>query len=119
MKKICAAGLLTGVLLLNSVGGVFADARVNNLSKDVTTNVKMVKISDLSKKDSLKLKNNIAKDDVLVVSLDAIDSTKTIASPLTKEEKAQFEKDVKDGKITIKTAKDNKGIIQSVEISKK
>lgn len=50
MKKICAAGLLTGVLLLNSVGGVFADARVNNLSKDVTTNVKMVKISDLSKK---------------------------------------------------------------------
>lgn len=119
MKKICAAGLLTGVLLLNSVGGVFADARVNNLSKDVTTNVKMVKISDLSKKDALKLKNNIAKDDVLVVSLDAIDSTKTIASLLTKEEKAQFEKDVKDGKITIKTAKDNKGIIQSVEISKK
>lgn len=119
MKKICVAGLLTGVLLLNSVGGVFADARVNNLSKDVTTNVKMVKISDLSKKDALKLKNNVAKDDVIVVSLDDIDSTKTIASPLTKEEKAQFEKDVKDGKITIKTAKDNKGIIQSVEISKK
>lgn len=119
MKKICAAGLLTGVLLLNSVGGVFADARVNNLSKDVTTNLKMVKISDLTKKEALEIKNNLSKNDVIVVSLDAIDSTKTIPATLTKEEKAQFEKDVKDGKITIKKVKDNKGIINSVEINKK
>ena len=42
MKKLCTAGLLTGVLLLGSVGGAFADSRVDDVS---SLDVKVSKIT--------------------------------------------------------------------------
>lgn len=101
MKKLCTAGLLTGVLLLGSVGGAFADSRADELSKELGTNVKIVKLSDLTQDAISKLKMNIVKGDIVKINLADINDEDMKKLEFTGADKAKFEQDFKDGKISI------------------
>lgn len=119
MKKLCTAGLLTGVLLLGSVGGAFADSRVDELSKELGTNVKIVKLADLTQDAISKLKMNIVKGDILKVNLADINDEDMKKLELSGADKAKFEQDFKDGKISITVDENNAAKVEYIDNSNK
>lgn len=119
MKKLCTAGLLTGVLLLGSVGGVFADSRAEDVNKELGTKIQTIKLSELTKDSFAKLKKNIVKKgDIIQINLEGIDD-KDIENLKIGENSAKLEQDFKDGKVSITVDENNTATVEYIDNSNK
>lgn len=114
MKKLCTAGLLTGVLLLGSVGGAFADSRVDDVSKGLDAKVSKIASENMKPINGTKMNKEIIKDGTIEIT--KLDNG-TLEIKQLKDGKLEITK-LEDGAVSLKKLDDGKLEITKLNQSK-